>query len=168
MLQLPVIPVSSDPIPLPKLTAIKLDEEGIGWFRKSDNAEKVLNFLSRITTLKVLELFVTAPIPNGWERLLRSCRLTHLSVYCCGGLDLPVDPSCYADMEEFFLRNFVLKPDLANALAQAKKLSVFVLDVYNREFSSCKKVISSLRHEYATYDYVPPYVRMYILRRNIN
>ena len=67
----------------------------------------------------------------GWEKLLRSCRLTHLFVVTRCGLTLPVDPSCYADMEHLVLRDsyFVLKPDLANALAQAKKLSELVLEV---------------------------------------
>ena len=146
MLQLPVIPVSSNPPPLPKLTAIKLDDDCTDWARESDNAKKVLSFLSRITTLRVLDLSLPAPITSGWERLLHSCRLTHFSVsnynFYCGPCRLPVDPSCYADMEEFFLRNFVLKPDLANALAQAKKLSVLVLDVCYYELKAIRDIMN--------------------------
>ena len=51
----------------------------------------------------------------------------------------------YADMEQLVLMDadFVLKPDLANALAQAKKLSVLVLDVSYCELGAIRDIMNT-------------------------
>ena len=131
-----IIPLNPVPSSFPKLTVLKLN--GL-WH------EKTLEFLTQIPSLRVLVLDTNEAIINGWARFLRSCKLTHLNVSCHGGLGLPADSLCYANMEKLFVTDlfFVFKTSLATALAKAKKLSVLMMEIASCELVGVKKIVST-------------------------
>lgn len=93
------------------------------------NAEPIMNFLAQMPLLNFLKLGTTSPI--DYTNVLHSS-LTHL--YICNmklPLTLPVDPSCYSNLEVAVIdcHDFVFQEGLARALAQAENLRSLVLNI---------------------------------------
>lgn len=134
--QCQIIPANPVPSSFPKLTVLKLN--GL-WH------ERTLDFISHITSLRVLVLDTNEGIMNGWARLLHSCNLTHLCVSSHGGLGLPADPSCYTNMEKLLVADsfFVFKTSLANALAKAEKLSVLMMEISSCDLVGVKNIVAA-------------------------
>lgn len=125
----------SDPIPMPRLTAIKIDgpSQRARWHC---NTEQILDFLAQIPSLEVFQFRHVPQVTvfRGFSSLLHaSPNLTHLYISKRPGnkLTLPTDPSCYANLQQFYFdcTDFVFQEDLANAIAQSKNLRLLRLQI---------------------------------------
>lgn len=136
---------------LPKLTTIYMKGH-----ISHDPENLLLRFLA--TTMPSLKYFsftyghtCTSNISSGIGSLLHSApNLTH---FCSTGgfvLSPLTDPSCYANLQQLYLRgSFVLDHNLADALVQSKNLSVLVLGVRAiavKEIVKLASSLESLRH----------------------
>ena len=128
-----------DPVAMPGLTAIDIAGEGAG------NEQFVLGFLKQMPFLQILcsEVQYCDKVCMDFSNVLHS-NLTHISL-CGGCLLLPTVPSCYANLEELYLRDeaFVFQEDLARALAQAKNLCSLGLDVYSCDVRALTTLVNS-------------------------
>ena len=144
-----LLPTTSDPIPTPCLTAIRIHGRR---FSPHHNTELVLAFLGQMSSLEIFWFQDVPPVTvfRGFSNLLCSCpNLTHLYISKRPGnkLTLPTDPSCYWNLEQFHLycEDFVFRDDLAHALAQSKKLCVLFVEVSSFDIKGIIDLVTSCR-----------------------
>lgn len=135
---------------LPNLTAISI-RTPIGPVRPYSDMNKKLTILAGMPSLRALKLNRMPPLPVGvgMSRLLHaSTNLTHLYLVKekGGRLSLPTDSSCYANLRQMLLEDdgFVVSEELADTLAQCKKLSILILKVSFIPSKEIIKLASSL------------------------
>lgn len=145
-----LIPWDTEPISMPKLSAITIRGSDPGpVYHTVDSA---FNFLTKMHSLKVFkaDLLPSVTIFPGFSNLLHaSPNITHLYITKHSGnkLTLPTDPLCYTHLQMMFLHceDFVFHKDLASALAQCHKLSVLILKVSSIDVKGIIELVDSLK-----------------------